>query len=167
MHDLLSRTRYSQLQSWNNQADFGEAPSQLLEYWCWIPELLQSMSCHYSHLSPEYKEGWLKDHPGRKQPEKVIPERLVQGLQSIKMLNDALYTLRQVAESTFDIEINGPMSYEECKAIVPTEMYNRYMVNIALLKGPEIESSSYDWGHGHVVTNHFIESNASTYYAYL
>ena len=58
IHDLVSRTTYSRFHGTNTVRDFVEAPSQMLENWCWTPSQLKALSRHYSTLSSEYLEAW-------------------------------------------------------------------------------------------------------------
>jgi metallopeptidase MepB len=52
--------------------DFVEVPSTLAENWMHVPEVLQSISCHYTYLKPQYLEGWKdrwkNDHPSKNLP---------------------------------------------------------------------------------------------------
>lgn len=55
-HGLLSKTKYSRFHGTSVARDFVEAPSQMLENWCWEPKVLEKMSSHYETkqpLSPE------------------------------------------------------------------------------------------------------------------
>merc|ERR1711939_383107 len=46
IHDLVSRTTYSRFHGTNTVRDFVEAPSQMLENWCWTPSQLKALSRH-------------------------------------------------------------------------------------------------------------------------
>lgn len=48
IHDLVGRTTYSRFHGTSVVRDFVEAPSQMLENWCWTPSQLKSLSNHYS-----------------------------------------------------------------------------------------------------------------------
>ena len=58
IHDLVSKTIYSRFHGTSTVRDFVEAPSQMLENWCWTPSQLKALSHHYSSLSPEYEAAW-------------------------------------------------------------------------------------------------------------
>ena len=47
IHDLVARTTYARFHGTNVVRDFVEAPSQMLENWCWKPAQLKSLSSHY------------------------------------------------------------------------------------------------------------------------
>jgi metallopeptidase MepB len=61
IHDLVSKTTYAYFHGTNVVQDFCEAPSQMLENWCWTPEPLKALSQHYSTISPEYLETWKEE----------------------------------------------------------------------------------------------------------
>src|ERR1700710_539547 len=54
IHDLAGRTKYSRFHGTSVVRDFVEAPSQMLENWCWTPSQLKSLSKHYYYTSSEY-----------------------------------------------------------------------------------------------------------------
>ncbi|EJD32446.1 zincin [Auricularia subglabra TFB-10046 SS5] len=51
-HGLLSTTKYSRFHGTSVSRDFVEAPSQMLENWCWVPKVLSKMSSHYKTKEP-------------------------------------------------------------------------------------------------------------------
>lgn len=55
-HGLLSRTEYARFHGTSVARDFVEAPSQMLENWCWEPKVLEMMSNHYERKVPLDKE---------------------------------------------------------------------------------------------------------------
>jgi Zn-dependent oligopeptidase len=55
-HGLLSKTKYARFHGTSVARDFVEAPSQMLENWCWEPQVLQKMSSHYKTNEPFSKE---------------------------------------------------------------------------------------------------------------
>jgi Zn-dependent oligopeptidase len=62
-HGLLSKTRFQRFHGTRVARDFVEAPSQMLENWCWEPKVLEKMSSHYKTkepLSPELVEKIIK-----------------------------------------------------------------------------------------------------------
>lgn len=96
LHDLLSKTRYTRFHGPTLPPDLNEAPSIILENWCWRQELLVAMSRHYTTLRPEYLAQWREDHPGEPDPPAKIPEELVESLVKGRNLNIGLFHLRQV-----------------------------------------------------------------------
>ena len=55
-HGLLSRTAFARFHGTSVARDFAEAPSQMLENWCWEPKVLEMMSNHYEKKVPLDKE---------------------------------------------------------------------------------------------------------------
>ena len=51
-HGLLSRTKFSRFHGTSVAGDFVEAPSQMLENWCFEPKVLELMSSHYETKKP-------------------------------------------------------------------------------------------------------------------
>ena len=51
-HGLLSRKKYARFHGTSVARDFVEAPSQMLENWCWEPRVLEKMSSHYETQKP-------------------------------------------------------------------------------------------------------------------
>lgn len=76
VHNLVSKTKYARFHGTNLPFDFIEIPSMLLENWCWIPETLQQMSCHYTRLDPGYLAEWRAAHPGETDPPTKLPSKL-------------------------------------------------------------------------------------------
>ena len=69
------------------ERDFVEAPSQMLENWCWEEESLRRMSGHYKDQSP-------------------IPDNLLQSLLASRKANAGVFNLRQILLATFDQSIH-------------------------------------------------------------
>ena len=99
-------------------ADFVEAPSQMLENWCWTPSVLKSLSQHW-----ETKES--------------IPDDLIEKLVATKNLNSATAYLGQLLVGTFDMTIHTPESHEAVKAINAGKLWNELRRDISGIKGPE------------------------------
>ena len=55
-HELLSKTQFSRFHGTTGALDFVEAPSQMLENWCYEPEVSGRMSSHYETKQPLSKE---------------------------------------------------------------------------------------------------------------
>jgi len=64
-----------------------EAPSQMLENWCWEEESLRRMSAHYRDGSP-------------------IPDDLLKSLLASRKANAGVFNLRQILLATFDQSIH-------------------------------------------------------------
>lgn len=166
IHDLLGKSKYAIFHGHRTVPDFSETPSQLLEYWCWVPECLEKLSGHYSYLSDEYEQHW-KTKQTRKdtsQPPKEIPDDLVRNLVAAKQLNQGILTLRQVAFSKFDMKIHNPTSHEEIESIDISELYNSLLRETTGLGWPE---NGFRWASGYATTSHYVWGQEGNYYSYL
>ncbi|KAL8677971.1 MAG: hypothetical protein Q9186_005637 [Xanthomendoza sp. 1 TL-2023] len=145
IHDLVSRTIYSRFHGTNTVRDFVEAPSQMLENWCWTPSQLKALSCHYSSLSPEYESAWKEHAKGESKPDAKLSDELIENLIKTKHVNDALFNLRQLHFGIFDMTVHGPKSHEELQGYDIPDLYNRLRKEISGLDGPEDLGEGYKW----------------------
>ncbi|KAE8441568.1 hypothetical protein EG329_004687 [Mollisiaceae sp. DMI_Dod_QoI] len=148
IHDLAGRTKYSRFHGTSVVRDFVEAPSQMLENWCWTPSQLKSLSKHYE--------------TGEK-----IPDDLIEKQISVKHVNDALFNLRQLHFGLFDMTVHTPKSHEEIENLKVPELYNELRTEISGLKGPEALGLKSDWGNGQATFGHLIGGYDAGYYGYL
>ena len=157
IHDLVSRTTYSRFHGTNTVRDFVEAPSQMLENWCWTPSQLKSLSRHYSTLSPEYYAAW-QEHAGADvaKPEEHIPDDLIEKLIKTKNLNGALFNLRQLHFGIFDMTIHEPKDHASLEALNITETYNGLRKDISKIDGPEVLGEGNGWGNGQATFGHLM-----------
>lgn len=88
LHMTLSRARIPRFSGASTEWDFVEAPSQIMEHWCWSPEILTRISRH--HLTGE-----------------PIPDGLVTQLTASRDVNRALFALRQVSLGMIDLNYHG------------------------------------------------------------
>ncbi|PYH99211.1 thimet oligopeptidase [Aspergillus ellipticus CBS 707.79] len=166
IHDLVGKSKYAMFHGHRTVADFTEAPSQLLEYWCWIPECLRRLSCHFSYVSPEYYSHWLSSEKQKDiiQPPMEIPLSLAQNLGATRQLNQGILTLRQVAFSMFDMRIHNPETHQDVEKMHISEVYGSLLESMTGLSGP---GNGYNWGNGHATTSHFVWGQEASYYSYL
>ena len=164
IHDLVARTIYSRFHGTATVRDFVEAPSQMLENWCWTPSQLKLLSHHYSSLSPEYESAWQEAAGGiAKKPDEKIPDELINKLIKTKNLNGALFNLRQLHFGIFDMTIHEPESHEALGKMKISETYNHLRKDISKLDGPEGDA----WGNGQATFGHLMGGYDAGYYGYL
>ncbi|KAF1913237.1 thimet oligopeptidase-like protein [Ampelomyces quisqualis] len=160
IHDLVSRTTYSRFHGTSTVRDFVEAPSQMLENWCWTPSQLKALSHHYSYLSSDYEKAYIESSGADKKPSEQIPQSLIANLISTKHVNDALFNLRQLHFGTFDMTVHEPASHAEIEKLDITETYNKLRNEISQLNGPEAlegeKKGDWHWGNGQATFGHLI-----------
>ena len=98
LHMSLTTARFSRFSGANTEWDFVEAPSQIMEEWCWQPDVLQRFASHYETGKP-------------------IPKDLIDDLVRARHLNVALNTLRQVSFGVFDMGLHGPGDHSDLDLI--------------------------------------------------
>ncbi|KZV91240.1 zincin [Exidia glandulosa HHB12029] len=115
-HGLLSQTKYARFHGTSVARDFVEAPSQMLENWCWVPSVLAKMSSHYKTkepLSPELID-------------KIIKSRYV---------NIGMFMLRQLFFGKYDITVHTSKESEDY-----TKLWARLREETSLVKGPAVDT---------------------------
>ncbi|KAH8899745.1 zincin [Thozetella sp. PMI_491] len=148
IHDLAGRCRYARFHGTSTVRDFVEAPSQMLENWCWTPSQLKALSTHWES--------------GEK-----IPDALIEKLIATKHVNAALFNLRQLHFGLFDMAVHSPKSHAEIEALDISKTYNDLRAEISGIKGPEAQGEPSDWGHGQATFGHLIGGYDAGYYGYL
>lgn len=118
IHDLAGRCQYSRFHGTSTVRDFVEAPSQMLENWCWTPSQLRALSNHYETGKP-------------------IPDDLIEKQIATKHVNDALFNLRQLHFGIFDMTVHTPKTHEDLEKLDLSKLYNDLRSEIAGLDGPE------------------------------
>lgn len=88
LHNSLGHTRLARFSGYNTEWDFVEAPSQIMEHWCWNADVLRRFARHHATGEP-------------------IPDALVDELVAARNLHVALAMLRQVSFGMLDMEFHG------------------------------------------------------------
>ncbi|MCJ1353189.1 MAG: hypothetical protein MMC33_003174 [Icmadophila ericetorum] len=167
IHDLVSKTIYARFHGTRTAQDFVEAPSQMLENWCWTPSQLKALSHHYSYLSPEYLAAWEDGAEGKLRPSEELPDELIDNLVKSKHVNGALFNLRQLHFGIFDMAVHEPKSHSELENTDISELYNRLRTEIVGIEGPEALGQGYGWAHGQATFGHLMGGYDAGYYGYL
>jgi Zn-dependent oligopeptidase len=90
LHMSLSQARFTRFSAANTEWDFVEAPSQIMENWCWDPAVLATFAAHHETGEP-------------------IPRDLVERLAAARNLDGALFHLRQVFLGQIDLDIHASL----------------------------------------------------------
>lgn len=129
MHDMCAKVTYSRFHGTNVETDFVEAPSQMLENWCWDKATLKRLSRHY-------------------QTGKPLPETLIDNLIKTKNFNAGYFNLRQVFFGLFDMTIHG---ITDASGLPNGEsinsLYARLRKEITMLEQPEDVCPPASFGH--------------------
>jgi metallopeptidase MepB len=112
-HGLLSRTRFSRFHGTAVARDFVEAPSQMLENWCWEPEVLKKMSSHYKTQEP-------------------LSDDLIAKIVKSRYVNVGLFYLRQLFFANFDLSVHNNSLDVNTDY---TKLWNELREKISLVKG--------------------------------
>ncbi|KAI8293727.1 peptidase family M3 [Colletotrichum sp. SAR 10_98] len=169
IHDHVSRTKFARFHGpMGTVVDFGEAPSQVLENWCWTPEQIISLSHHYSYLSDDYLNTW-KSKMGKNedivQPPKALPRAMVESLLKAKHANKALDTLHQLFIGTFDMAVHQLNDISEDQSF--TTLWNRLRREIVPTDDLSALGAGDEWGHGYTNIGHFMNEYDAGFYSYL
>eukprot|EP00808_Paulinella_micropora_P015243 g62688.t1 len=87
MHNLSSKTDLARFAGTAVERDFVEAPSQMLENWCWQKAVLRRISQHHETRQP-------------------LPEEMLSKMLDARNANVALLTKRQIIFGTFDQKVH-------------------------------------------------------------
>ncbi|KAJ3555465.1 hypothetical protein NM688_g2565 [Phlebia brevispora] len=122
-HGLLSKTRFARFHGTSVARDFVEAPSQMLENWCWEPKVLEKMSSHYETKKP------------------LSPE-LIEKLVKSRYVNVGLFYLRQLFFANFDIKVHTMKDATDY-----TKLWNELREQISFVKGDKPTPGQGTFGH--------------------
>lgn len=114
MHDLCAETKYSRFHGTSVETDFVEAPSQMLENWCWDPVILKKLGKHY--LTGD-----------------SLSDTVINSLVRAKNFNSGLANLRQLFFATFDMTIHT-MPLDRAKEVIASGSSLFEAQNIELTK---------------------------------
>ena len=155
----MSLTRYNV----HCATEFVETPSLMLENWVYVPEVLTSLGRHYSYISPEYNDFWLKKGRGKEgieQPAEAMPEQLAMDIEKMEDGSGAGGMLFQVMIAIFDLTIHNTDTLEATKAIDTTALWNA-IENEILNNDIHMLCGFYQ-----VSVPHFFKGYSATYFTY-
>ena len=85
LHGLMSRVNYARLCSPNVARDFVEMPSQVMENWCFTPQVMATYARHY-------------------QTGELMPDSLIEKIQRSRTFNQGFITTELIAASLLDMD---------------------------------------------------------------
>lgn len=98
LHMSLGHTELTRFSGASTEWDFVEAPSQIMEEWCWRSEILKRFARH--HETGE-----------------TIPQDLIDTLVAARHVDEALDTLRQISFGKLDLALHGPGDHSDLDRI--------------------------------------------------
>ena len=98
LHQTLTRAPYSRFSGTRVERDFVEAPSQMLEHWCWQPQMLRQFSRHHETGEP-------------------LPDDLIERMIAAKHVSSAIATCRQIYFARLDLAYHAPGAQKDTDAI--------------------------------------------------
>ena len=127
LHQTLTRAELVRFSGSSTEKDFVEAPSQIMEHWCWKPEVLQRFARHHETGEP-------------------IPADLVGRLVAARNLDVGLLTLRQIYFGLLDLGLHGRWDQLDLDAI------NRAAKAVTLI--PFHEGTFFPASFGHMMAGY-------------
>lgn len=172
IHDLVSKADWACFHGTGVAVDFGEAPSQMLEYWCWTLSILKLLSKHYSTLSDEYSEHWRASRRTEasetSQLAEQLPDDMIDAVIAAKSVNAAHFYRNQLRLGLFDMAVHNPSSHEALQAMDISATYNELRNAIFPPRGPEALGYGFQWGHAKALNGHTMQDDYSAgYYSYM
>lgn len=124
MHQICAQAEYALFAGTHVERDFVEAPSQMLENWCWEKEPLALMSGHY-------KDG------------SAIPDNLLEKLIASNKANAGIFNLRQILLASFDQTIHTKPS----DGVNTAQLFSQMGVDIMGIPATPSTNMAASFGH--------------------
>lgn len=130
LHEVLARAEHLRYAGAETEIDFVEAPSQMLEHWCWEPAVVGGFARHHRTGEP-------------------MPEQLLASMAAAKTAASGVLTMWQLAFATLDAEyhsaryggdgVGGTDSSDSPDSTVTcTEVFTRH--GLAPIEGTHLQS---------------------------
>lgn len=125
LHNLMTTAKITRFSGTSVAWDFVEAPSQVLENWCWDHKILSRISKH------------------TKDPSRQISEDFVKKMNEAQKAGVGLFYLRQVAFAKADLEFHAEGARKDSTAIMNRNLTETFF--------PPPENSAFQAAWGHMV----------------
>jgi Zn-dependent oligopeptidase len=113
LHHLLSETKTAALFGTSVGREHAEAVSIMFEKFLWLPAHMSDCSLHYSYLDPAYLSAWKEANPGKPQPAKKLPDKMMEKLIEARDVGAADDMLNRLHRSYFDLWAHMPKKPED------------------------------------------------------
>lgn len=128
IHDIVAKTKFARFHGASTAADFNEAPSQMLENWCWLPTTLGLLGKFHGNLRPEEREVRQLDPygemAGNLDTTSRLSDDLMERLANSKRAKDMLQCLALLSISSFELSVNGITSPSEAASQSTTARFH-------------------------------------------
>lgn len=138
LHGLLSQSTYPSLSGTNVARDFVEFPSQIMENWCWEPEVLKIYARHY-------------------QTNEIIPDDLIEKIQQSRLFNQGFNMTELLAAAYLDMDYHTRKDTSTFKVV---DFENASMARIGMI--PQIHVRYHSTYFNHI----FSGGYCAGYYSY-
>ncbi|SPO05170.1 related to PRD1 - proteinase yscD [Cephalotrichum gorgonifer] len=168
IHYLVTKTKYAM----GFSRDFVEIPSIVLENWIWVPDVLGELGRHYSLLSDQYREHWVKEQKSKTagdislEPEATLPRQLAEDLVRSRTVNGAHDMLHQVQLALFDLTIHTGRGFKSVSDIDLTRLWNTGMEETMGLSGLIDPETGDMRGWDQAGFGHIFRAYDAGYFAY-
>jgi peptidyl-dipeptidase Dcp len=137
LHGMLANGKYESLTGTNVYRDFVELPSQLMENWCYQPEVLRIFARHY-------------------QTGQVIPQELIDKIRESQNFMEGVNSLTQIRYGMVDMNWHSGTPGNE--SVVEIESKIDELVNLF----PRVEGTAFSPAFSHI----FAGGYSAGYYSY-
>ena len=124
LHATLTEVDLTLFAGFDAEWDFVEAPSQIMEHWCWDVQVLARFARHYETEEP-------------------IPDTLVKQLVAARNLNEGSFNLRQMFLGKLDLGMHGPDA--------PIDLQQLYETTYPITGFPVHKGTFFPGGFGHLM----------------
>jgi Zn-dependent oligopeptidase len=118
LHEVLAKAEHLRYSGAETEIDFVEAPSQMLEHWCWEPAVVGGFARHYRTGQP-------------------LPDELLAAMAAAKTAASGVLAMEQLAFATLDAVYHSPDYAGESTAAY-AQVYARH--GLAHIEGTHLQS---------------------------
>lgn len=123
LHSILTRAEYAQQSGTSVERDFVEAPSQMLERWCWDPAVVNTFAAHWQD------------------PSKKIDPAILERMEEARLATIGNHYRRQLAFGIGDLRLHAKGERKDTRRIL-----NDTMAEVFYAPPPGTNFGAY-WGH--------------------
>lgn len=127
MHHICSKAQLAEFSGFSVEGDFIEAPSQMLEYWCYESDALNILSSHKVTGAP-------------------LPQELIDKLDKMELADTGFANRRQLVFGKFDMLVHS-MNYDAPSDVKSKELFNKIDHQLMLMQSPPETNFVASFGH--------------------